>query len=69
MERIRLIVYRVKNGLSIRNSHFGHQFPPGYNRLVLAKSSMPYPNMGEYKGSNSYHYRGLPLSICGIRGK
>jgi hypothetical protein len=59
MERIRLIAYRVKNSLSIRNSRFRHQFPPGYNRSILAKSSTPYPNVGEYKGSNGYHYRGL----------
>jgi hypothetical protein len=29
------------------NTRFGHQFPPGYNRSVLAKNSTPYPNMGE----------------------
>jgi hypothetical protein len=69
MERIRLIAYGVKDGLSIRNSRFGHQFPPGYNKSVLTESSTPYLNVGEYKGSNGCHYRGLPLSIRGIRGK
>jgi hypothetical protein len=37
MDRIWLIAYRVKNGLSIRNSRFEHQFPPGYNRSVLVE--------------------------------
>jgi hypothetical protein len=45
------------------------QFPPGYNRSVLVENSMPYPNVGEYKGSNGCHYRGLPLTNCGIQGK
>jgi hypothetical protein len=66
MERIRLIVYRVTDSLSIRNSRFGHQFPP---MSVLAESSTLYPNVGEYKGSNDCHYRGLPLSIREMRGK
>jgi hypothetical protein len=71
MERIRLIVYIVKNGLLIRNSRFGHQFPLGYDRSVLAKNSTLYPNVGggEYKGSNDCHYRGLPLTNRGIWGK
>jgi hypothetical protein len=69
MERIRLIAYTVKNGISIRNSRYGHLLPCGYNRSVLAESSTPYPNMGEYKGSNGYQYRGLPLSIHAIQGK
>jgi hypothetical protein len=33
------------------------------------KNSTPYLNVGEYKGSNGCHYRGLPLTICGIWGK
>jgi hypothetical protein len=60
MERILLIVFRVKNGLSIRNSRFGHQFPRGYNRSVMAENSTSYLNMGQYKGSNGCHYRGQP---------
>jgi hypothetical protein len=43
-----------------KDTRFGHQFPPGYNRSVLAESSTAHPNVGEYKGSNSCHYRGLP---------
>jgi hypothetical protein len=69
MERIRPIAYRGKNGLSSRNSRFGHQFPLGYDRSVLAENSTPYPNVGEYKGSNGCHYRSLPLTNRGIRGK
>jgi hypothetical protein len=37
MERIRLIAYKVENGLSVRNSHFGHRFPPGYNSWFQPK--------------------------------
>jgi hypothetical protein len=51
------------------NTHFGHQFPPRYNRSVLAENSTPYLNVGEYKGSNSYHYHDLPLTNRGIWGK
>jgi hypothetical protein len=43
-----------------KDTRFGHQFPPGYNRSVLAESSTAHPNVGGYKGSNSCHYRGLP---------
>jgi hypothetical protein len=51
------------------NTRFGHQFPPGYDMSFLAENSTPYPNMGEYKGSNGCHYRGIPLTNHGIRGK
>jgi hypothetical protein len=29
------------------NTYFKHQFPPGYNRSVLAENSMLYPNVGD----------------------
>jgi hypothetical protein len=47
------------------NTRFRHQFPPGYNRSVLAENYTLYPNMGEYKGSNSCHYCSLPLTNRG----
>jgi hypothetical protein len=37
------------------NTRFEHHFPPVYNKSVLVKNSMPYPNVGEYKGSNGCH--------------
>jgi hypothetical protein len=51
------------------NTRFGNQFPPGYNRSVLAENSTPYLNVGEYKGSNSCQHRGLPLTNLEIWGK
>jgi hypothetical protein len=69
MERIRLIAYRVKNDLSIRNSRFGYQFPPGYKRSVLAEKLYTVSTREGVQRSNSYHYRGLLLTIRGIRGK
>jgi hypothetical protein len=56
-------------GKLLVNTHLGGQFPPDYNMSVLVESSTPYQKVGEYKGSNGCHYRGLPLSIHGIQGK
>jgi hypothetical protein len=65
MERIRLIAYKVKDGLSIRNSRFGHQFPPGYNRSVMAESSTPYLNVGSTKGPTAVTNAAYPYQSVG----
>jgi hypothetical protein len=35
-----------KGGGAGNYTSFGHQFPPGYNRLVLTESSMPFSEQG-----------------------
>jgi hypothetical protein len=61
MERILLIVVRVENNLSVRDSRFGHRTLMAIT--VGSQQTVSYTCIRTWwipKGSNGCHYRGLP---------